>query len=102
MDADRAIYAGLRSNPRVHFPRLLYLPHGAYSQEQLLDDYTICLGIHYRYVPFHSPIMLLVALTMGITYIFNYQEYRNLLAITISHAVVGAVLIMVRNFYLPY
>ena len=54
------------------------------------------------HVPFRSPLMVLVALFMGITYIFNYQKYRNLLAITVSHAVVGAILMIVRNFYLPY
>jgi hypothetical protein len=78
-----------------------------YRMERILKNnyWTITLSVlvfTIAHVPFHSPIMLLVALTMGITYIFNYQEYRNLPAITISHAVVGAVLIMVRNFYLPY
>ena len=54
------------------------------------------------HIPFHSPIMLVISLVMGITYIFNYQKYRNLYAIMISHAMVGAILILIRNFYLPY
>lgn len=54
------------------------------------------------HVPFRSPIMIVVSLFMGIAYILNYQKYRNLYAITISHAVVGGILIMVRNFYVPY
>lgn len=54
------------------------------------------------HIPFRSPMMIVVSLFMGITYIFNYQKYRNLYTIMISHAVVGSILMLVRNFYLPY
>lgn len=54
------------------------------------------------HVPFKSPIMLVVALLMGIFYALNFRKYRNLGAISLSHGLVGAVLIIIRNFYLPY
>lgn len=54
------------------------------------------------HLPFKSPIMLFVALLMGISFILNYLKYKNLGALTLSHAIVGAVLIIVRNYYLPY
>lgn len=54
------------------------------------------------HLPFKSPIMIIVALLMGVFYIFNYLKYRNLYPLTISHALIGATLILVRNFYLPY
>lgn len=54
------------------------------------------------HIPFKSPIMLLVAALLGIYYILNYLKYKNLFALAISHAFVGGILIVVRNFYLPY
>ena len=54
------------------------------------------------HVPFKSPILLLVAALLGIYYILNYLKYKNLFAVTASHAFVGSILILVRNFYLPY
>lgn len=54
------------------------------------------------HLPFRSPIMLLVAALLGIYYILNYLKYKNLFALTISHAFVGGILILIRNFYLPY
>ncbi len=54
------------------------------------------------HVPFKSPIMLIVAALLGVYYILNYLKYQNLFAVTISHAFVGSILILVRNYYLPY
>lgn len=54
------------------------------------------------HIPFKSPIMLVVAALLGVYYILNYLKYKNLFAVTISHAFVGSILILVRNFYLPY
>lgn len=54
------------------------------------------------HIPFKSPIMLIVAAMLGVYYILNYLRYKNLFAVTISHAFVGSILILVRNFYLPY
>ena len=54
------------------------------------------------HLPFNSPIMSGVALTLGILYLANFLRYRNLLAVSLSHALVGAGLIILRHFYLPY
>lgn len=54
------------------------------------------------HLPFKSPIMLIVAALLGVYYILNYLKYKNIFAVTLSHAVVGSILILVRNFYLPY
>lgn len=54
------------------------------------------------HAPFKSPIMLGVALVLGIIYLANFLRYRNLLAVSVSHGLVGAVLIILRNYYLPY
>lgn len=54
------------------------------------------------HVPFKSPILLLVAAMLGVYYILNYLKYKNLFAVAISHGFVGSILIIVRNFYLPY
>lgn len=54
------------------------------------------------HAPFKSPIMLGVAFALGIIYLANFLRYRNLLTISISHALVGMVLIILRNYYLPY
>lgn len=86
---------------------LIFRGYFTYRMERILkNSYWITtlsvLVFTIAHVPFHSPIMLVVSLAMGIIYIFNYQKYRNLGAITISHSVVGAILILVRNFYLPY
>lgn len=54
------------------------------------------------HIPFKSPILILVSTMIGIYYALNYLKYKNLFAVTISHAFVGSILILVRNFYLPY
>ncbi len=54
------------------------------------------------HLPFKSPVMLLVALFMGTIYFSNYRRFGNLLAVSASHALVGACLIWLRNYYLPY
>lgn len=54
------------------------------------------------HVPFLSPMMILVAMWMGYLYVNNYLKYFNILPIMLSHAVVGSLLILLRNFYLPY
>ena len=54
------------------------------------------------HVPFFSPMMMLVAMWMGYLYVQNYLKYFNILPIMLSHALVGSILIVLRNFYLPY
>lgn len=54
------------------------------------------------HIPFKSPIMLIIAALLGVYYILNYLKYKNLFALIFSHAFVGSILILVRNFYLPY
>lgn len=54
------------------------------------------------HIPFFSPMMMIIAMWMGYVYIKNYLKHHNLLPIMISHALVGGVLLIVRDFYLPY
>lgn len=54
------------------------------------------------HVSFFSPLMMLVAMWMGYVYVKNYLKYFNIFPIMISHAAVGSLLIILRNFYLPY
>lgn len=86
---------------------LLFRSYFTYRLEQVFENKMWISGLSIfvfmlAHVPFKSPIMLLVALMLGYVYIVNYLKYKNILAIIISHAFVGAVLILVRNFYLPY
>lgn len=65
--------------------------------------WTLSVGIFtLLHLPFNSPIMSGVAFSLGILYLANFLRYRNLLAVTLSHALVGAGLIILRNVYLPY
>lgn len=72
-----------------------------FSMKRIMSILSVVV-FTFSHVPFKSPIMLGVALMLGIVYISNYFKYKNLATVTISHALVGAVLILVRNFYLPY
>ena len=54
------------------------------------------------HLPFYSPLLIIVTIVMGIIYIKNYHKYKNLFAPIISHSVVGACIIIIRNFWFPY
>lgn len=54
------------------------------------------------HLPFHSPLILAITFFMGLIYIKNYEKYQNIYTVTISHAVVGAALIMIRNAWFPF
>lgn len=91
----------------VPVQELLFRSYFTYRLEQVFESKTWIMGLSIfvftlAHLPFKSPVMLIVALMLGYFYILNYLKYKNLLAIIISHAFVGAVLILVRNFYLPY
>ncbi len=91
----------------VPVQEVLFRSYFTYRLEQVFKNKIWIIGLStlvftLAHVPFKSPIMLLVALMLGYFYIINYLKYKNLLAIIISHSFVGVVLILVRNFYLPY
>lgn len=54
------------------------------------------------HIPFKSVLMIIISFYLGVIYIWNYQKYQNIYSLIISHAFVGSVLILIRNFYLPY
>lgn len=54
------------------------------------------------HLPFHSPLILVVTFLMGLVYIKNYLKYQNIYTVIISHAIVGAGLIMIRNAWFPF
>lgn len=54
------------------------------------------------HLPFRSPLLILITIIMGIIYIKNYQKYQNLFAPIISHSIVGASIILIRNIWFPY
>lgn len=54
------------------------------------------------HLPFHSPLVLVVTFFMGLVYIQNYEKYQNIYTVIISHALVGAGLIIIRNAWFPF
>lgn len=54
------------------------------------------------HIPFRSPIMLGVVIVIGYVYSRLYVHHRNIAPILISHAIVGSLLILIRNYFLPY
>lgn len=54
------------------------------------------------HLPFRSPLLIIITLIMGTIYIKNYQKYQNLFAPIISHSIVGASIILIRNIWFPY
>lgn len=54
------------------------------------------------HLPFRSPIMLFVSLFLGIMFTQNYLKYRNLFSVSLSHGLVGGMLMILRNYYLPF
>lgn len=54
------------------------------------------------HVPFQSPLMLATAALLSVLYVRAYQRDRNLLALCLSHAMVGASLMLVRNSLVPF
>lgn len=72
-----------------------------YSDIKIMEiiSVTIFTFIH---IPFYSPLLLIITFVMGILYIRNYQKYQNLFAPIISHSLVGASLMIIRNAWFPY
>lgn len=56
----------------------------------------------FAHLPFRSPLLLIVTFIMGLMYIKNYHKYQNLFAPIISHSIVGACIIVIRNAWFPY
>ncbi|GAB4027712.1 MAG: hypothetical protein Fur0011_6390 [Candidatus Microgenomates bacterium] len=54
------------------------------------------------HIPFRSPIMLGVVIVIGYVYSRLYVHHRNIFPVLISHAIVGTLLILIRNYFLPY
>lgn len=54
------------------------------------------------HLPFRSPIMLGVVIITGYVYSRLYVHHRNIFPILLSHAVVGSLLILTRNYFIPY
>ncbi|KKU43047.1 MAG: hypothetical protein UX59_C0031G0008 [Microgenomates group bacterium GW2011_GWA1_46_7] len=86
---------------------LIFRGYVTWRLEQVFHNrawiYFLSVGVFtLLHTPFHSPIMVMVALFLGIVYLHNYLIHRNLLAVSLSHAFIGAVLIFFRNAYLPY
>ncbi len=66
---------------------------------QLFTGLLIFVVVH---IAFRSPLMILISVYMGVIYILNYLKYKNIYSVMISHAVVGSILILMRDYYLPY
>jgi membrane protease YdiL (CAAX protease family) len=54
------------------------------------------------HLPFYSPLLLFISTTMGVMYIWVYSRDRNLYAPIISHSIVGACMLVIRNAWFPY
>ncbi len=54
------------------------------------------------HIPFRSPIMLGVVIVIGYVYSRLYVHHRNIFPILLSHAIVGSLLILTRNHFIPY
>lgn len=54
------------------------------------------------HIPFRSPIMLGVVIVIGYVYSRLYVHHRSIFPILVSHSVVGTLLILIRNYFLPY
>jgi membrane protease YdiL (CAAX protease family) len=67
-----------------------------------LINFISVLAFTLAHLPFHSLIMLVVTFVMGISYLKNYLKYQNIYTVMLAHAFTGALLILIRNFYLPY
>lgn len=60
---------------------------------------TFFMFVH---LPFFSPLLSIITFFMGLIYIKNYQQYQNLFAPIISHAFVGACVLIIRHTWFPY
>lgn len=54
------------------------------------------------HAPFRSPIFYYTTAIMGLAYLANYRRYHNLWSLSIAHALTGVILMLIRNYYLPY
>ncbi len=72
-----------------------------FSSVKIMEFISVAIFV-FIHIPFHSPLLLLLTLGMGIVYIRNYQKFENLFAPIVSHAFVGACLVIIRNAWFPY
>lgn len=72
-----------------------------YSDNKVIELISVAI-FTLAHLPFYSPLILVITFFMGLVYIKNYQKYQNLYTVTISHAVVGAALIIIRNAWFPF
>lgn len=72
-----------------------------YTSGKALEMFSVAI-FTFAHLPFHSPLVLVVTFFMGIAYIRNWEKYHNLYSLIISHAIVGACLIVIRNAWFPY
>jgi hypothetical protein len=72
-----------------------------FSSVRVIEALSVAL-FTFAHIPFYSPLIIFITFLMGIVYIRNYQKYQNLFAPIISHSVVGACLIIIRNIWFPY
>lgn len=72
---------------------------GYNSKINIMISSTLFVAGH---IPFRSPIMLSIVIVIGYLYSRLYTHHRNILPILLSHALVGSLLILIRNYFLPY
>lgn len=72
-----------------------------FRDSRVVDSLSVAI-FTFVHLPFHSPLILVVTCLMGIIYIKNYQKYQNIYAPIISHSIVGALLIIIRNAWFPF
>jgi len=59
------------------------------------------MSFTFAHLPFHSILFLILTSFMGYVFIKNYLKYQNLYTLMISHAVVGAILFVIRYTWFP-
>lgn len=72
-----------------------------YAEVKIMEFISVAI-FTFIHIPFYSPLLLIITFVMGILYIRNYQKYQNLFAPILSHSLVGACLIIIRNAWFPY
>ncbi|MFH1244349.1 MAG: CPBP family glutamic-type intramembrane protease [bacterium] len=72
-----------------------------YQSPRLIQLLSVTIFV-FVHLPFFSPLLLLITLFMGLTYFTNYQKYQNIFAPILSHAFVGACILIIRNAWFPY
>ncbi|EKD80651.1 MAG: hypothetical protein ACD_40C00043G0006 [uncultured bacterium] len=72
-----------------------------YQNPRLIQFLSVTFFM-FAHLPFYSPLLLFITLFMGLIYIKNYLKFQNLFAPILSHAFVGACLLLIRNAWFPY